>query len=397
MVRVRMLVCSILVTVAYCLPAMAALTGTLSYYASRAVRGEKQLDEVWNTAKRQEPIAFDEKDKVASAIAHAAKMAADHHTLDKDLERRPAQVRTLWAKYSVTLTILTLLPFLTLGGGLGRRACTMRATWPALTDAWFQKILVAGVISVFFLYTLSPYGVAATTAYRAIGSDLMSGGNDPAFFVGHNPELTHVEAGFLGWYLYLVGYFSYKLSRGDVTSTRIYSVLLNKFLFVYGMGLVLTVALGPQQVLISFLIGFLPLSAISILREVGLHKFDVRADQTAPLMLLPLVSRWDAMRLEEEGIDNVELLATTDLQWLADRMPSPLSVLELWIDTARLLAVLGGERYAKLRGIVMTATEFERQAPDVAFRARLAAKGDVENCDEIVRTLQRLSDTRPRN
>jgi hypothetical protein len=316
--------------------------------------------------------------------------------------------RTAWRVNSVVIAVLTLLPFAILAAGLTwkyRSQLTTRVkvdgkqhylNYRAIAHKDFAlKFLVGFVIAVGWLYIFNPHGQAASAINDWLRrTDIIASDTAPNFFNFKDSSLKHALAAMFGWYLYLLGYFSYRFYKSDVLGTRVYNVLFKKFLFVIGVAFIISSvgANSNESLLIVFLIGFFPLSALTLLTEFGSKKLSVGEDQTS-LSVLPGISTWQILRLEEEGVDSLSSLANSDPATLNRVISSEVighEILETWIDQARLIAVVGTKRWTDLNGICERASEFVKKESikDPGFIAKLAEK-NVFNADEISNTVQK--------
>jgi hypothetical protein len=128
-----------------------------------------------------------------------------------------------------------------------------------------------------------------------------------------------------------------------------------------------------------------------LLTEFGNKRLTAGEDQTS-LSILPGISTWQILRLEEEGVDSLSSLANSDVHALRKVISSEVitpETLATWIDQARLITVIGTRRWMELNGICERASEFVRKesAHDPNFIKKLAEK-NIFNADEISRTLQ---------
>ena len=202
-------------------------------------------------------------------------------------------------------------------------------------------------------------------------------------------SISHTVAGFLGWYLYLLLYFFGKLNHNDVLSARVYRFLFGKFLFTYGVALILSSVSQDGAKLTLFLIGFFPLSAISILKEYGQKAGKGIATGSSGLSQVLGIGSNSVLRLEEEGIKDVDTLANTQSEYMKKYLPEMMrNDLDEWVDRAQLYSVLGETTYDNVSVICKTASEFMLRRDDDTFQAALAAKG-VENPSEVTRLMER--------
>ena len=313
---------------------------------------------------------------------------------------------TPWATNSATIVALTLFPFGILGVGVALKyhrlsdASERENTYLKLRRIAFKdfilKAVIGFVIAFGFLYIFNPHGQAASAINDWLQNvDILSSSNTaPNFFNFKDSSMKHALAALFGLYLYLVGYFSYRFYKSDVLGTKVYNVLFKKFLFVIGVAFIISSigATSNESLLLVFLIGFFPLSAVTLLTEFGNKRLSMGEDQTS-LSILHGVSTWQILRLEEEGIDSISALANADAKALETSISNEVitpTMLDMWIDQARLIAVIGTKRWTELNGICERASEFvnKESRKDPVFMAKLAEKS-VFNADEISKTLQR--------
>ena len=315
-----------------------------------------------------------------------------------------------WAANSLMIATLTLLPFGILGVGLalkyyrqqGKESDSKREQEGYLNfrriafKDFFMKAVVGFVIAFGWLYIFNPHGQAASAINDWIRNiDFLSSADTaPNFFNFKDSSIKHALAAFFGWYLYLLGYFSYRFYKSDVIGTRVYNVLFKKFLFVIGVAFIISSvgANSNESLLLVFLIGFFPLSAVTLLTEFGNKRLSMGEDQTS-LSILHGISTWQILRLQEEGIDSISALANSNAEALKASISSEVitpETLDTWIDQAQLIAVIGTKRWTEINGICETASEFVRKQhlKDPTFVTKLAEKS-VFNADEISNTLKR--------
>jgi hypothetical protein len=262
----------------------------------------------------------------------------------------------------------------------------LKAAW----QNWAMKTVVACVIVFGWMYVLNPIGRGATTVEEYfIIARVVEDKTIPIYIATKN--LSNTLAGFLGWYLYLLLYFFGKLYHNDVKSGRVYRFLFGKFLFTYGIALTSSAFFGDKAQAAMFLIGFFPLSAVSIIKEFVLKSTKDKGigEGKTGLSELPSISPWHILRLEEEGIDSIPTLANSDLDQINVRLPKiMIPLIQLWIDVAQLYTILGGERYQKVKVVCQTAGEFIIIAGDPNLQGRLK-DCEIENPQEIVSLLKR--------
>ncbi len=293
----------------------------------------------------------------------------------------------------IFITVLSLLPFVILGGGLafkkkkeGNFSELMRLAW----KDWHMKFIVAFLLSFGWLYVFSPFGQGASAVYGFVTAEDIISTDTLPFYIDYKSHMTHTIAGFLGWYLHLLGYFFFRLYRGDVISTSVYRKLFSKLIFVFGIALILSAITTNEALIVIFLIGFFPLSGISILKEFGLKSISSDVERKASLSILPGISRWQILRLEEENIDSIPTLITADLDKLKILIPDETisaKQLKLWINIARLISILGPERYKCVSEFCQTADNFIKKSKDKKFKDEIKAECKISNPEEIAKLL----------
>jgi hypothetical protein len=315
-----------------------------------------------------------------------------------------------WAANSLTLATLTLFPFGILGVGLALKYHRQRVKESDSSEEktaylnfrriafkdFVLKAVIGFIIAFGWLYIFNPHGQAASAINDWLrNTDIVSlTDTAPNFFNFKDSSIKHALAAVFGWYLYLLGYFSYRFYKSDVLGTKVYNVLFKKFLFVIGVAFIISSigATSNESLLLVFLIGFFPLSAVTLLTEFGNKRLSMGEDQTS-LSILPGASTWQILRLEEEGIDSISALANSDsaaLKQVISREVITPETLDTWIDQARLISVIGTRRWTELNGICERASEFVKKESkkDPAFITKLAEKS-IFNADELSSTLQR--------
>ncbi len=320
--------------------------------------------------------------------------------LKKEDKSVRASVEKIWWRQAVIVITMTLLPFLLLGSALafdrrgekgpnGKTGLSISDKWKLARERWALKLLFSGVIMAGWTYVVNPIGRGATLVYTfAQTSNLLSTSSLPLAFDSQN-LISPTACGFLGWYLHMLGYFFKKLYQHDTASSRVYGLLFRKLLFVYGISLMIAVVPSDSAKIVAFLIGFFPLSALKTVQELAAKSAQKNKEQQeATLMDLPCISRWQALRLEEEGIEDIPALASTEPWRLRARLPIKPEVVDLWIDAARLISIVGIERYKKLETVCQTATHFEIRSGDADFRQQIYEEYQIGNPDEIVSLLR---------
>ena len=177
--------------------------------------------------------------------------------------------------------------------------------------------------------------------------------------------------------------------------------MFKKFLFTYSIALIIPsveiaptaapyIQTGQGQSILMFFIGYFPLAAFSMLKEQALKLGgNIKAD-TGYLTELPGISRWQVLRLEEEGIDSMAALAYVEQQRLRDGLLSMATVLDLWIDMAQLYVVVGHDAYQKLKHRCQSASGLIRKVAgkDAEF-SQFVLEQEIGDAEEISHLLQR--------
>lgn len=334
-------------------------------------------------------LAFFEKmgdsQKNVARVLVRQEVLGDLKTVKQDI---PSAIMQIGLRNAQFVLIMLLLPFM----GIGWRACFSRKlpmgdTQRIGQEEFGTKLLTAIAISVGWLYVLNPTGRAAGAVHDyVIFADPFNIESLPAYLLSRELPMTIV--GFLGWYLNLLAYVTHKVATGDVRSVRVYSFLFGKLVFTYGLALALGPTLGEQARLTVFLIGFFPLTAWATIRDAGL-KLMQGGQKQENLTVLPGASRWDVLRLEEEGIQGLSDLAAIDPRKLQSRLPGRMRPwVPFWVDVARLRAMLGAELYEKVKPYTISARTFMEVQSDPTIYAELQAAG-VPRPETIAAELER--------
>lgn len=398
------------IIVSYCLPALLALSLLLYGYYQRTqevsevitqqkeklvkgVLSAKSLGQTVNSLERL--TIFIEANK-----ADFNTMSEKSNPLSKpNIEKT---LRDIWLSNSLYIVTMVLLPYILFGSRLAfsnRIKLSSKERLDTTKQNWWMKFIVACVMGLGWVYVLNPTGRGESTlAQFLIKVDFSSHDSIPLFI--QSVGMVPVIAGFLGWYLYLLTYFFSKLVHHDVVSARVYSLLFKKLLFTYGIAMIIPsvqvasdmpgVSIGQNQSVLMFFIGYFPLAAFSMLKERGLKlSGDLKTD-TGYLTELPGISRWQVLRLEEEGIDNMAALAYAEHQRLREGLMSMATMLNLWVDIAQLYVIVGHESYHKLVPQCKSASGFihKVKGENSAF-ITFVSEQEIGDANEIARLLER--------
>lgn len=386
--------------VGYCLPAIVALALILPDYYVRAmdVGDNIQSDakeilsrkEIGNQADLTSKVERPPKEK---ALIRYFMRSRELGTIDKNIGDIRTRISSIWEKNSMFIAIMTLLPFAMLGIRIAfrerREDIFETDRIQCLSRDWGMKFLVAFTTATGWLYTVNPLGRGGSTLAEYINTqDIFTDTTLPGYI--QTTDVPLVVAGFLGWYLNLVSYFISKLYYDDVFGTRIYRFLVGKLLFTYGIAMVISSVDAAQGKILIFLIGYFPLSALTILKETGTKALQGGTQDKGALSGLPSISRDQILRLHEEGIDSISSLATYPrIDEIKKYQRSIAALLDFWVDCARLYVVLGDEVYLKTKNLCATASEFLRLHKSAEFQEKLLKAG-IGNPEEIARQIRQV-------
>lgn len=297
----------------------------------------------------------------------------------------------IWRENSIIIAIMVFLPFLLFAMRLAydpRLDCTTRERFMLAAENWPMKLIVAGVIGVGWMYLLNPYGRAATTFYQTYLLNSVPPVNTMPIYISM-PDVSHTVAGFLGWYLNFLFYVFTKLYHNDVTSSRMYRFLFVKLLFTYGLAMVATPVMETEGKLAMFLIGFFPVSAAMFVRRLAARALQNAETDSDDLSVLPGMSTWTTLRLQEEGVNSITTLASLRIAEVRRYFPVRITnLLRLWIDAARLHTAIGASAYRKLMPLCQTATEFIELSTTEDFSQKLKALTEIESAETVVNRIQ---------
>jgi hypothetical protein len=152
---------------------------------------------------------------------------------------------------------------------------------------------------------------------------------------------------FVGVYLFNLGNFIRRIYLGDLNE-QVFWGAINRFWLSIGLSLVVQKAGFPlaAQPGIFFSIGFLANIVLDWVLDGTLKalNFTQPSSQDLPLRMVKGIDIWKAYRLEEEGIENVQNLATADITELTVRTHYNYRTLIDWIDQALLLVRLNADQ-----------------------------------------------------
>lgn len=166
-----------------------------------------------------------------------------------------------------------------------------------------------------------------------------SGASGSAFTSVLTPAPAAIVFGFLGAYVFALFALLRSYLRKDLRP-KTYSLIAARLLLVAALAWVFEQLLSPSTTLnvAMFVIGIVPQSAVQYLNEVVMGwvlkhwRSDLR--DPAPLTTIDGIDIYERLRLEEEGVTNVEALAHHDLVDLLLETRIPAARLVDWVDQA---------------------------------------------------------------
>lgn len=409
------------IIISYCLPAILALTIFLYGYYERT---QDVTDVIMLYQKKVElnaggeSLLLDTDARVAegSTSRLISFLERDYREINKNSNAEQKSKITeiyvrkklfdVWLGNALYIISMVMLPYILFGSRLAFSERVILSPQDRLLSTqtnWWMKFIVACVIALGWIYVLNPTGRGESTlAQFLIKVDFSQHDSIPTYI--QSSGMVPVIAGFLGWYLYMLSYFFSKLVHHDVVSARVYSLMFKKFLFTYGIAMIIPsieiapaasayIQTGQSQSVLMFFVGYFPLAAFSMLKEKGLKLGGDLKTDTGYLTELPGISRWQVLRLEEEGIDNMAALSYASQKRLHEGLLSMSTMLDLWIDIAQLYVVVGHDSYQRLKSRCKSASGFIKKAGsgDEDFISFIAEQ-NIGDANEICGLLQRTYD-----
>lgn len=215
---------------------------------------------------------------------------------------------------------------------------------------------------------------------------------------------------FVGVFVFNLGAMIRRLYLADI-SEQVFWSAINRLLLSMGLALIIMKSgLENWGAEFYFSIGFLANIVLDWLLEKTLKLLNIAQPKQdeLPLQMVRGINIWKAYRLEEEGIDNVQNLATADVVDLVVRTHYSARTLIDWIDQSIVLSRLTTDQVKVLtsQGMAISAIELAAAAPesnngDLTFAKTLASKLNVDPVlmaatldrlyeDEYVRSLWQL-------
>lgn len=204
-----------------------------------------------------------------------------------------------------------------------------------------QRILWP-MIFLVLLYMIGFYHISELVAVT-----FRYGGSPNLFSRQYLTEMEPVLITFIGVYLFNLGHLVRRLYVGDLSQNVVLSSL-NRLLLSLGIARVMQVLLQyslgestAMNVPVYFSIGFLTNSYLRWLLSQAAGKIFKVTKEELQLSAIPGITFWIENRLEEEGIETIQHLASSDPVSLAIKTQYDLYTLVDWVDRAILLDRLG--------------------------------------------------------
>ncbi len=175
---------------------------------------------------------------------------------------------------------------------------------------------------------------------------------------------------FLGAYLFSFGYMVRRIYVADVSYT-VFWACTQRTLLATGLGIVLSIVIQDQSLSKNwyyafFGIGFLTNEYLRFFLFAGLRRLrGSRQQEESPrLTSIPGINFWQESRLEEEGIESVQNLATSDVVSIAVKTQFNLTTIVDWVDQAILLDRLNKKAFSlKDAGLISGAIDLAWASP----------------------------------
>lgn len=206
----------------------------------------------------------------------------------------------------------------------------------------------------------------------------------PKGFVEASAPLLYA---FIGVFLFNLGTMVRRLYLADITE-QVFWAGVNRLLLSMGLALVIMKGGGQNWgAEFYFAIGFMANIVLDWLLENALKLLNITKPKQddLPLQMVRGINIWKEYRLEEEGIENVQNMATADAVDLAVRTHYSARTLIDWIDQSIVLARLTHEQVQAMasQAMALSAVELAAAAPansngDRTFSNALADKLKVD-------------------
>jgi hypothetical protein len=202
---------------------------------------------------------------------------------------------------------------------------------------------------------------------------------------------------FIGVFIFNLGTMVRRLYLADINE-QVFWGAVNRLLLSMGLALVIMKSFSYTSPALYFSIGFLANIVLDWLLENALKLLNLGKPKQDDLSLQMVrgINIWKEYRLQEEGIENVQNLATADVVDLAVRTHYSARTLIDWIDQSIVLLRLTNDQVKALnsQAVAISAIDLSAGAPennngDRTFATALAAKLNVDP-ELLAATLNRL-------
>lgn len=178
-------------------------------------------------------------------------------------------------------------------------------------------------------------------------------------------QLRNPIAAFLGCYVFNTGNLVRRAFVADITK-NIYWASLNRIVISVGFAIAigwLPLASDHNQLIASFIIAFVPRLFLTWVKKYARSflSFSASPVEELDIQLIQGIDIWKEERLEEEGIESVQNLATADALTLGVKTHYPLRTILDWIDQAILIQRFPSKfKTMQDSGLAVSAIEFCR-------------------------------------
>lgn len=248
----------------------------------------------------------------------------------------------------------------------------------AIQDVYGRRFLFPPAILLSLLYL-----PGFVLCYKLLGNVFF----DHYWTISDPLPMPAIAYAFLGVYLFNLGSMVRRLYLSDMTE-HVFWGSINRLLLSVGVAIVIAPKNAdlPHPNSMYFAIGFLANAFLQGVLQAGLRlgKISRARTEDLPLQLVRGINIWKEYRLEEEGIEDVQNLATADPIDLAIKTHYSLRTLIDWIDQAVVIVRLGKLKSDKLwaLGVPVSAIDLAWQSPENSRSTTnsdtLAAKLEME-------------------
>ena len=208
---------------------------------------------------------------------------------------------------------------------------------------------------------------------------------------------------FIGVYLFNFGTMVRRVYLADLNEQVLWGSL-NRLLLTLGLALVVLKAHlpGSGEPGVYFSIGFLSNVFLQGILDSSLKLLNIGKPKQndLPLQMVRGINIWKEYRLEEEGVENVQNLATADVVELAVKTHYNFRTLIDWIDQSILLARLTDDQVKKFsaQAVALSAIDLASASPDANGGDKTIANAIAQaldvNPDLMAQTMNNLWEDR---